>query len=206
MARTILKDKTALVLGVDNAPGRACAQQLSREGVRVILAGTDEKKVHLLGEQLAAKQGKVLMLDLSRDAAQWPGQLLEARRQVQHIHLVVNALALGSAENGDPVEEERMRCEALEAEAHLLGDLAPRGPVKAVMLWPAGAPPAPVAGEHWRALLRLERFQRTDGEALEGLFLRAGSIGDAVVTLLAMPPSAAPAEVRLRAVRAPKEN
>jgi NAD(P)-dependent dehydrogenase (short-subunit alcohol dehydrogenase family) len=206
MARTILKDKTALVLGVENAPGRACAQQLAREGVRVILAGTDEKKVHVLGEQLTAKQGKVLMLDLARDVAQWPAQLVEARRQVQHIHLVVNALALGAAENGDPVQEDRMRSEAMGAEAHLLADLAPRGPVKAVMLWPSEAAAPPLATEHWRCLVRLEKFQRADGETLEGLHLRAAAIGDAVVTMLSMPPSAAPVEVLLRAVRAPKEN
>lgn len=207
MARTILKEKTALVLGVESAPGRACAQQLAREGVRVLLASTDKGRLDRLGSQLASKGAKALEVHLSGGDEAWREQLVDARRQVQHIHFVINALALCYPGNDDPSGIERARGRAAFVEQAMAEDLGPRGPLRIATLWPgeSGEPHAAPAGA-WRSLVRLGAYQRldTDAEGTE-LSLRAGAIGDAVLCLLLLPPSACPARVDLEAVRPAKD-
>jgi len=204
MARTILQDRTALVLGVENAPGRACAQQLSRAGCRVILASTDDARVAALGDQLVKKKATPLELRLSDDIAAWEDQLLEARRTVQHIHLVVNALAITAPDESS----RRMALDrAARTDETVARLLLGRGPLRMLTLWPAGEPhPDTASLGAWHGYVVLGPHQWSDDQAAPATeagnprLLRPGAIGDAVVCLLQVPPSARPTEVRLEAI------
>ena len=204
MAKTVLQDRAALVLGVETAIGRACAQQLSRAGCRVVLAGYDPSRLDMQLEQLEKKGGKPSALLLSRQEEKWPDQIRLTRDQLGHIHLVVNAMpflydgkesAAAAAEIGVALDGT---C------ANLLFD---HGPTKMVTLWPAEMPvPAPVGAALWHSHVVLGPRQRLDNEHIpdldeEGVMhLRAGAVADTVVFLLQMPPSARPSVLRLDAI------
>jgi NAD(P)-dependent dehydrogenase (short-subunit alcohol dehydrogenase family) len=205
MARTILDGKIALILGVETAPGRACAQQLSRAGCKVLLSGLDSRKADELGSQLARKGGYPHDAVLPRTRDAWKEFLIAARSQMGHIHLVVNAMAL--AYDG--------RVEGAAAEAHDVADLldslclnviAGRGPFRMATLWPAGTPLAAHNHPHWHCHVTLGPFQRLDEEAIDALdaggvpHLRAGGVGDSMVALFQVPPSVRPATIHLESI------
>lgn len=200
MARTILKDKVALVAGVDNPLGRACAQQLSREGCRVILAGSDEARVLALGEQLLRKKGDSAELVLPPSRAVWPELVVEARKLHSHIHLFVNALAFSG------LQDEGARSAAEVMDRAVEEHVAPRGPLRALTLWPAEEPAPPASRAPWSGVVKIGPRATAEGAtdpAAGPAVLRPGAIGDSVLCLLLIPPSACPAEVHLRPVEKP---
>lgn len=206
MALTTLKKKTVLVLGVDCAPGRSAAQQLSRAGCRVICASADAHRAEALVEQLLKKGGDPTLLALPPKSQDREDLFRMARDRMGHIHLVVNALALCTwdGENGSMEKA----CElAREADAELSALLHDHGPTRMLTLWPEEAgpqPPPPPRPDAWHAHAILGPRQRLDTEDVAELdragfkmHLRAGAVGDAIVFLLQFPPTVRPTTLRL---------
>ncbi len=205
MARTILEERVALILGVENAVGRSAAQQLSRAGCRVILASHDEDRIDHIAEPLKKKGGKPVGLVLPYGRAASGQLLVSARDGAGHIHLVVNALAVGYQSEDQRAELEQ---QATATDALLASLLHGRGPLKMVTAWTNPATvPAPANPTVWHSILLMPDCQRLDTQMADQIdaeagrmHVRAGAAGDAVVFLLQMPPSACPRLVRLEAV------
>ncbi|MEQ8821218.1 MAG: SDR family NAD(P)-dependent oxidoreductase [Sumerlaeia bacterium] len=207
MARTILENRIALILGIDSAPGRACAQQLSRLGCRVLLASRASEKVQTLTDQLQRKGGNPSEVHLSRDTAQWQPLFRSARDNQGHIHVVVNALALCYDEDGLGETAARALEEAKAADIMAAELLDGHGPLKMISLCPEGAIESyPTIEGVWHGIVELGPYQRLDSQSAKDLdatgieHLKAGGIGDAVTMLLHLPPTTCPARLRLEAV------
>lgn len=204
MARTILQDRVALVLGVETALGRACAQQFSRAGCRIVMASQDPVRLDTLIEQLLKKGGNPTALLLSASEEHWPGQIRTARDQLGHIHVVVNAMAFAYASD----EQAAARAEQAQRLDRVCADLlVGHGPAKLLTLWPRELPvPAPITDAAWHSHVVLGPRQRLDSEEVPVLdaggtmHLRAGAVADAVVFLAQLPPSARPTAVHLDAI------
>ncbi len=201
MARTVLTNRIALVLGIECAPGRAAAQQLSRAGCRVLLASRDENKLQQLGQQLQQKGGEPHLVVLPEEPVHLEEVLRKARELVSHIHLVVNALAFCG--NADAVAQG----DAKRLDVAVAADLIGRGPVRMVTLWPdSEAPPSPVQPEAWHGFLLLGSLQRLDTERVDELdatgtlHLRAGAIADTIVAVFQIPPSVRPLALKLECI------
>ncbi|MCB2156083.1 hypothetical protein KQI84_14495 [bacterium] len=201
MAKSTIEGRNVLVLGVESAPGRTCAQQLSRARCRVWLAAQNEARLDTLADQLTQKGGDVTEVVLPADSEKWQDVLRTTRDMAGHVHLVVNALAL--VHDGDAEAAAALARKADQVCFELLGG---RGPLRMLTLWPvANGTCDPVHPEAWHGIIELDNFQRTDPtEAqpapMDPKVLKAGAIGDAVVFLLQLPPSARPARLRLDAV------
>lgn len=204
MARTVLEDRSAIVLGIDTAPGRAAAQQLSRANVRVLLASRDEAKLDAQGSHLERKGGRAVLVVLPPDRARF-AEVIEKARGTQHLHMVVNALAL--AHDGTDASRAGAEQDALEADRICHSLLAGRGPLKMVTLWAADREvPPPVAADAWHSYLVLGPHQRLDTERIDeldatgNLHLRAGGVADTIVALYQVPPSVRPTRIHLDCV------
>jgi len=204
MARTVLEDRSAIVLGVDSAPGRATAQQLSRANARVLLASRDEAKLDTQGEHLERKGGRPVLVVLPKERARF-AEVLEKARGTQHLHMVVNALAL--CHDGTAAGQAAALDDARAADAACHDLLAGRGPLKMLTLWPADAEvPPPVAADAWHGYVVLGPHQRLDTERVDeldakgALHLRAGGVADTVVAMFQIPPSVRPSRIHLECV------
>jgi hypothetical protein len=204
MARTVLQGRNALVLGMDTALGRTCAQQLSRSGCRVVLAGRNVKRLEELAEQLARKGGEPSIQPISSKPNDLYEAIRESRERLGHFHYVLNALAFDYE-----TSEQRSRAEALalRADQEIAAQVLEHGPTKMLTLWPADRDtPPPVRPLAWHGHLILGPVQRLDAEtpaqldASGTLHLRAGSIGDSVAFLFQLPPSARPGRIHLEAI------
>lgn len=88
-----LKTKTALITGATSGIGRACAFELSKSGVNLILVGRDKEKLHHLAQELADQEISIELIVLDvRDR----GDVKEKLEGIQTDILINNAgLALG---------------------------------------------------------------------------------------------------------------
>ncbi len=184
MARTILDGKACLVTGADHPVGRACALQFSRSGLRVTMLGDDAASLAETARLLAGKGGDATWMELPDSLREVGACVREARDRAGHFHVVVNASAW-SGESG-PETARRLH----EAARDVLGE---RGFTRHVLLWPADAPLPDWLGEDgWVCVVRVAQGDRAP---------RPAAIADTLVFLAQCPPSACPAEVRLRAAR-----
>lgn len=204
MARTVLKNKNILVLGVDCAPGRGAALQLSREGAKVSLCSQNEERTDQIAQTLKAKKIETVQVHLPEDKADWEKLLLKARDFIGHYHAVVNAYALTYLNE----DHKKERCaEAVELNSILAKLLYSKGPLKILTLWEIDQdlPPDPIDGV-WHSILALKSYQRLDNQQVDQLdasgtpHLRAGAISDSVVQVLEFPPSACPKMIELEYV------
>ncbi len=205
MARTILEERVALILGVENAIGRSAALQLSRAGCRVILASADEARIDHIAQPLKKKGGKPVGLVLPPNMESAERLMVSARDGAGHIHMVFNALAVGY-ESDD--ERAALAEQAIAYDNILANLLNGRGPLKMLTAWSDEATvPAPPIATVWHGVLLIPDCQRLDTQMADQIdaeagrmHVRAGAAGDAVVFLFQMPPSACPRLVRLEAV------
>ncbi len=204
MAKTIIEGRNVLVVGIDNALGRACAQQLSRAKCRVILAARDEEKLETLSTQLIKKGGDPVILVLPEDNADWSDLVRKARDLVGHVHLVVNTAGFCYENDADRAAAEQ---DAAALDRACAEHLFEHGPLKLLTFLHEDSPiPAPIAPDAWHGYVVLGPHQRLDTQAINELdatgtfHLRAGAAADAVVCLLQLPPSARPATIRLEGI------
>lgn len=186
MARTILKDKSVLVLGADSAIGRAIALQFARSQSRVIAAGEDEAAVTQVCDLIVRKGGQAVELPIEGENEMVAAVLRTARDVVGHIHFVINPLAIveGTAK-------------ALAYHRALAPMLNERSFTRYAVLWPEGAE-WPRDPSEWLTLVRAGSIG-SSGED-EGTTLKPGAVADCLVSLLQCPPSACPVEVALKAI------
>lgn len=59
-----LKAKTALITGATSGIGRACAHELAKSGVNLILTGRDKEKLHQLVQELSDRQISIELIVL----------------------------------------------------------------------------------------------------------------------------------------------
>lgn len=205
MARTILEDRVALILGVENAVGRSVALQLSRAGVRVILASHDEARIDHIAQPLKKKGGKAVGLVLPKDDSLIERTIIAARDTAGHIHMVFNALALGFQDYDD---SPKFAQQAIAYNAAVTPLLAGRGPLKMLTAWidSSDLPPNPDPTA-WHGVMLMPDCQRLDTQMADQLdkevgrmHIRAGAAGDAAVFLFQLPPSACPRLIHLQAV------
>ena len=205
MARTILEGRTVLVLGIECAPGRAAAQQLSRAGCKVLIAARDEQRADDLALQLQKKGGDITVVVLPDSIDDAADVIRRARDASGHIHMVVNTWALCYQDDADAF---RHRAEARKLDTDCDQLLSGRGPLKMITVWPVDELlPPPARHDAWHGFVVVGALQRLDTEMADALdsavgtmHVRAGSLADAIVCLLLLPPSARPSTVRLDAV------
>mgnify|MGYP005864758251 CR=1 FL=1 len=185
MARTILKDKTALVAGADNPAGRAAALQFARIGMRILLVGDDAKALEKLADLIVKKDGEAAELPLERNGEELAAELRAARDAIGHIHVAVNCYALGDAEGS--LEW------ALAFQGILESLLAERSFTRHLLALPHGVAVPEVPEGAWRCVV--EAGAPVAAEGSDGL--RAGALADAMVFLAQIPPSARPTRVLL---------
>ena len=200
MARTVLKHKTALILGAESPAGRAVALQLSREGALVVLAGHDARRLQLLAELIKAKGGSPAIAELSQDRNRNIAALLEARDESgNHYHFLINALASVEPPADMPGHSHQLAHEIAE---QVLALIDGKGSVRVVTIWPGEGPgPAPhLPPDYWHSVVRMANLEMAHDEAApvhDPLMVKAAGAADALVYLLSCPPSACPVEVRL---------
>lgn len=199
MARTIMKNKTALVYGADGPAGRAIALQISRENCRVVLAGFDSRGLELVAELIKSKGGDPHVVPLAEKWERSAELLREARDSMgNHYHFVVNAMAVQEGPADDPNLFVRHACDGY---ANLSQLLTNKGTVRLATVWPDDAGKPPDTGKaQWHCLVRIGGLEGPGGgkgKGAPGTAMRAGGLADAVVFLLCCPPSACPVEVRL---------
>lgn len=205
MARTILEGRTVLVIGIECAPGRAAAQQMSRAGCKVLIAARDEERADEIAYQLQKKGGDLTVVVLPESINDAADVLRRARDASGHIHMVVNAWALCYGDEADAYTH-REEAKKLDADCDQL--LSGRGPLKMITIWPADEMlPAPARHDAWHGFVAVGALQRLDTEMADALdssvgamHVRAGALADAIVCLMLLPPSARPSTVRLDAV------
>ncbi|MDX2176857.1 MAG: hypothetical protein SF028_10340 [Candidatus Sumerlaeia bacterium] len=185
MARTILKDKTALVAGADNPAGRAAALQFARAGMRILLVGDDEQAVVRLADAIIKKDGEAAELPLARNEAELAAELRAARDAIGHVHVAVNCYAFSAGE-GSPEW-------ALAFQRVLEPLLAERSFTRHLLVMPHGADAPDTPEGVWRCVVQPGAPVAAEGS--EGL--RAGALADALVFLAQIPPSARPTRVLL---------
>jgi hypothetical protein len=195
----------ALILGIDTALGRAAAQQLSRAGCRVVLAGRDDMRLDSIADQIAKKGGEPAIQSLSEVPSDWYDSILDARDTVGHLHFVLNAMAFDH-EEGEAIEDSCKR--AQQADGYAAELLFEHGPTKVLTLWPEEiAVPPPIRPDVWHGYVVLGPRQRMDTPApaeldKSGLYhLRASGVADSVVFLFQLPPSARPGRVYLTGIQ-----
>lgn len=200
MAKQSLKGKNILVMGVETAPGRGAALQLSREGARVIIGSKNFDRLDEIAETLQRKKIEVVRAEFPEDSAVWKELMIKVRDFCGHIHMVVNAQALSY--DGDNKQ-------AAQKEANLLNEIAAEtleehGPLKILTLWEkTEGSPGDLNQEIWHAVINLGPYQRLDSQDVKDLdstgvtHLRAGAISDAVLSTLTFPPSALPKNIDL---------
>lgn len=198
MAKTVFREKTALVLGADAPVGRSVALQLSRLGCRVVLAGFDGPAIREVAEFLTAKSGKPLECLLDAENPNLLPSLLEARGTVKHFHFAVNAIAAspnsfpGSFAGMPPLEV------ALKAEQGLMELQQGKGAMRLLTIVPQRADLTSPRGEpSWYSLVRLGSELASPG-AEESDGIKPAAIADSVVWLLSCPPGGCPVEVTLQ--------
>lgn len=88
-----LKTKTALITGATSGIGRACALELSKSGVNLILVGRDKDKLHHLAQELSDQEISIELIVLD---VRHRGDVKEKLEGIQADILINNAgLALG---------------------------------------------------------------------------------------------------------------
>lgn len=199
MAKSVFKDKIALVLGAENPVGRAIALQLSRVGSKVLLSGFDKGKLDLLSQLIAMKGGGPTVVPISSDKERSVGALRSARDGAGHLHFVVNTLSV-MGETGHEHATSGKRAEESYKLVHEL--VAGRGTVRFLTVWLDAAGGVPKFAEtHWHCIIRLIAVQtEADQEGtMDPQKVKAAGLADAVLSLLDCPGSACPVEVRVEA-------
>lgn len=88
-----LKTKTALITGATSGIGRACALEISKSGVNLILVGRDKDKLHHLAQELSDQEISIELIVLD---VRHRGDVKEKLEGIQADILINNAgLALG---------------------------------------------------------------------------------------------------------------
>jgi len=200
MAKQNLRGKNILVMGVETAPGRGAALQLSREGARVIIGSKDYDRLDEIADMLQRKKIEVVRAEFPEDKSDWNELMIKVRDFCGHIHMVVNAQALSYKDNSKQMAQD---------EANYLNEIAVdsllnHGPLKILTLWENSENvPKDLNQKVWHAVISLGPYQRLDSQDVKELdssgvsHLRAGAISDAVLSTLTFPPSALPKNIDL---------